>query len=143
MSIKNHLKTAALGLVLSLAASGAFADVVAIVSAKSATASLTADEVANIFLGKSATFPRGGAAVPLDQSESSPQRDEFYNKTARKSAAQLKAYWSKIIFTGKGQPPQELPGNNEVKKAVAADPTAIGYIDKSALDSSVKVVLLP
>jgi hypothetical protein len=28
-----------------------------------------------------------------------------------------------------------------VKKAVAADPKAIGYIDKSAVDDTVKVIL--
>ena len=67
-------------------------------------------------------------------------RDDFYNKVTGKSAAQMKAYWSKIIFTGKGQPPKEVADNAAVKKLVADSPSAIGYIDKSALDSSVKAV---
>jgi len=45
------------------------------------------------------------------------------------------------VFTGKGQPPIMLPNAAEVKKAVATDPKAIGYIEKSAVDASVKVVL--
>ena len=45
------------------------------------------------------------------------------------------------MFTGKGTPPKEYAGNAEVKKAVAADPKAIGYIDKSAVDDTVKVIL--
>jgi ABC-type phosphate transport system substrate-binding protein len=44
------------------------------------------------------------------------------------------------VFTGKATPPKELPSSAEVVKAVSADPNAIGYIDKSAVDGSVKVV---
>jgi len=35
-------------------------------------------------------------------------RDDFYNKVTGKSAAQMKAYWSKIIFTGKANHPRKL-----------------------------------
>ena len=45
-----------------------------------------------------------------------------------------------IIFTGKGQPPKEVPNTAEVKKLVSGNPNTIGYIEKSAVDSSVKVV---
>ena len=39
-------------------------------------------------------------------------------------------------LTGKATAPKEAAGNAEVKKAVAADPKAIGYIDKSAVDAT-------
>ncbi|SFU63084.1 hypothetical protein SAMN05216552_1006117 [Pseudoduganella namucuonensis] len=35
----------------------------------------------------------------------------------------------------------EYKSNAEIKKAVADDPKAIGYIDKSAVDDTVKVIL--
>jgi len=44
------------------------------------------------------------------------------------------------VFSGKSQPPKELPDASAVKKAVASDPKAVGYIDKSAVDASVKVL---
>ncbi|MGL5985396.1 MAG: phosphate ABC transporter substrate-binding protein [Burkholderiales bacterium] len=119
----------------------AFADVVVVVSAKSPVGNLTAEQVSQLFLGKTSTFPGGAQAMPIDQAEGQPPRDEFYTKITGKSAAQVKAYWSKIIFTGKGQPPRELPNTAEVKKMVSANPNTIGYIEKSAVDSSVKVVL--
>jgi ABC-type phosphate transport system substrate-binding protein len=119
------------------------ADVVVVVSAKSAVGSLTADEVSQLFLGKIGTFPSGSLAVPIDQSEGTPARGEFYTKVTGKDAAQVKAYWSKLVFTGKGQPPKEVPGNAEVKKLVADNPNMIGYIDKSAADGSVKIILAP
>ncbi len=45
------------------------------------------------------------------------------------------------MFAGKATPPKEYRSNAEVKKVVAADPKAIGYIDKSAVDDSVQVIL--
>lgn len=138
MKLKHTLIASALG----LAAMSVQAEVVVVVGAKSAVGSLSSDQVSQLFLGKAATFPSGGQAVPVDQTESA-SRDEFYTKVTGKDAAQVKAYWSKIIFTGKGQPPKEVPGNADVKKLVADNPNMIGYIDKSAVDGSVKVILSP
>lgn len=111
----------------------AHADVVVVVSAKSSTTTMTADEISQIYLGKSK------AMKPVETS-GSPIRSQFYSKVAGKDEAQVKAIWSKLVFTGKATAPKELPSSAEVVKAVAADPNAIGYIDKSAVDSTVKVV---
>ena len=116
------------------------ADVVVVVSAKSPVGNLTSEQVSQLFLGKASTFPGGAQAMPIDQAEGQPPRDEFYTKVTGKSAAQVKAYWSKIIFTGKGQPPKEVPNTAEVKKLVSGNPNTIGYIEKTAVDSSVKIV---
>jgi ABC-type phosphate transport system substrate-binding protein len=45
------------------------------------------------------------------------------------------------VFTGKATPPKALPSSADVVKAVAADPNAIGYVEKAAVDDTVKVVL--
>lgn len=125
------------------AAPSANADVVVVVSAKSATGTLTAEEVSQIFLAKTKTFPGGELAVPLDQSDGAAERTEFYSKVTRKTAAQLNAYRSNLLFSGKGQAPKEVAGNASVKKLIADNPNMIGYIDKGAVDASVKVVLTP
>jgi ABC-type phosphate transport system substrate-binding protein len=119
------------------------AEVVVVVSSKSNITRLTAEQTTKIFLGKVVTFPNGVTAYPLDQPEGSAVRDEFYAKVARKNASQLTAYWAKIIFTGDGRPPKTLADNLAVRKAVAASPNAIGYIDKSVVNRSVRVVLVP
>lgn len=110
------------------------ADVVVIVSAKSTATTMTPEEISQIYLGKST------AMKPVDNAAQSPTRSQFYTKVAGKDDAQVKAIWSKLVFTGKATPPKALPSNAEVVKAVAADPNAIGYIDKAAADSSVKIV---
>jgi ABC-type phosphate transport system substrate-binding protein len=132
-----------IGLGFGLGARPATAGVVAVVSARNPVSALSKNQVVDIFLGRASRFPDGSAAVPVDQAEGSPARDEFYLEFAGKSPAQLKAHWSKIIFTGRGQPPKEVGNGAEVKKRVAESPTAIGYLEESQVDSSVKVVLTP
>ncbi len=98
---------------------------------------LTSEQVSNIYLGKSSDL------IGVDLPDGNPLRDVVYQKVTGKDAAQVKAYWAKLVFTGKAQPLKELSSDAEVKKFVAANPNAIGYIDKAAVDSSVKVVLTP
>jgi ABC-type phosphate transport system substrate-binding protein len=111
------------------------AETVVIVSAKNPATRMFSEQAAQFFLGKSTMF------TPVDQADGSAIRNEFYKKVADKDAAQVKAIWSKLIFTGKAQAPKEFKTSAEVKKAVADDPKAIGYIDKSAVDDTVKVIL--
>ncbi len=117
-------------------------ELLVIVSANNPTHSLQAQQVADIFLGQSARFPDGSEARAIDQGVGSVIRDNFYGQVTSKSPALVKAYWTKMIFTGRGQPPKEVNGSLAIRKLVAENPNMIGYIDKSALDSSVKVVLV-
>ena len=125
-------------LAMGLNACEAAAEVVAVVSAKSPVTALTKNQIADIFLGKNNRFPDGSTAVPVDQTEGSAERDEFYLRISGKSSAQIKAYWSRLIFTGRGQPPQEVSNGTEVKKLVIRNPGTIGYIDSKLVDDSVK-----
>jgi len=127
--IKTSLAAAALLLALP-----AMAEVVVVVNPKAAESSMTKDQVAQFFLGKSS------AMTPVDQPESAPVHAEFYKKVTDKEASQVKALWSKLVFTGKATMPKEASDSAAVKKMVASDPKAIGYIEKSAVDASVKVI---
>jgi ABC-type phosphate transport system substrate-binding protein len=125
-----------------LSASATMADTVAVVSSKSAITTLSKAQLTDIFLGKTNRFPNGTPAVPIDQAEGSSARDEFYEKIAEKSAAQVKAHWSKIIFTGRGQPPKTVPDSIALRKLVCDNPAAIGYLDAKLVDDTLKVVTL-
>jgi ABC-type phosphate transport system substrate-binding protein len=131
----NKLISALLLSVLGAAALPASAEIVVIVSQKNPATRMFSEQASQFFLGKSNLF------TPVDQADGSAIRNEFYHKVADKDAAQVKALWSKLVFTGKATPPKEYANSAEVKKAVAADPKAIGYIDKSAVDDTVKVIL--
>jgi ABC-type phosphate transport system substrate-binding protein len=128
-------------LLLAMAGRSAAADLVVIVSARSQVAALRPEQVAAIFLGQAARFPDGVEAVPLDLPLGSKLRDEFYERVANKTPALLKAHWSKMVFTGRGQPPGEVMDSSAVRRRVADNPELIGYIERSALDASVRPVL--
>ena len=125
---------------LGLAANAAAQDVVAVVSAKSPVKELSAGQVADIFLGKTTRFPDGSPAMPIDLQEESAARERFYAQYTGKSPAQVKAHWSKIIFTGRGQPPVQAASPEQARKMIADNPNAIGYIDNRLVDSSVRVL---
>jgi len=124
--------TVVLAATLMLAAA-AQADVVVIGNLAAPT--MSKDEVSQFFLGKNQSMK------PVDRSSSDPIKAQFYQKLSGQDLSQVKATWSRLVFTGKASAPKELPDAAAVKKAVAADPKAIGYIDKSEVDATVKVLL--
>ncbi|CAN7547367.1 hypothetical protein LJR289_003807 [Pseudoduganella sp. LjRoot289] len=134
-SLTRKMLPALLPALMLSAAPRAMAETVVIVNKANPATRMFSEQASQFFLGKSTMF------TPVDQAEGSAIRNEFYQKVADKDAAQVKALWSKLVFTGKATPPKELKGNADVKKAVADDPKAIGYIDKSAVDDTVKVIL--
>lgn len=122
-----------------LATSVASAEVVVIVNAASPISSASADDVAQIFLGKRSDIA-GNDLTAVDQSEGSASRTVFYDKVVEKSPSQLNAYWSRLIFTGKGSPPRQVGSDAEVAEAVLEDEEAIGYVDSTAVVDGVKVI---
>lgn len=140
--MKNIIGLYALGLCLSLAGAAARAEVVAVVSSSNPVTALSAGEIADIFMGKTSRFPDGRAAIPIDHAPSSPERNEFYTRFARKSAAEMKMHWAKLIFTGRGQPPRELPDAGAVKTLLMQNPAAISYLDHSQVDETLTVLEL-
>jgi len=80
--------------------------------------------------------PQRTAVLQVMQAEGSSTRDEFYAGFTGKSGAQIKAHWLKIAFTDRGQRPKDVSNSIEVKKLVAENPNAIGYIEQKTVDES-------
>lgn len=95
--------------------------------------------IVRIYQGKVKSLPSGGEIMPLNQPSESSAASSFYDKVLNKSASQMKAYWSKMLFTGKGQPPTEVADDKAVIERVANDPKFIGYIEGEP-GSDVKVI---
>jgi ABC-type phosphate transport system substrate-binding protein len=118
----------------------AAAEMVVIVSSKNANSALNMDQTEKLFLGKINAFPDGSTAIPMDLPKGT-ERDTFYSNVTGKNSSQLKAYWSKQVFTGSGQPPKETESSQEMVNLVGKNPNLLGYIDKAAVNSSVKILL--
>lgn len=116
------------------------AGVVVVVGASSSVQALSADQAKHIYLGKTSTFPDGQEAIPIEQPEGAPARHLFHSKVTGKDPSQLNAYWSKLMFTGKGQPPRQIDPD-KVRGLLAANPNLIGYLDREHADSSVRILL--
>jgi len=113
---------------------------VSIVVHPSNSSSFDKSTIKRIFLGKSKSFSNGRTAILLSVSPKDPATEEFNKKVIGKSSNQVNAYWSKMIFTGKGTPPQEMISTSEIISAISANPDAIGYMDASAVTDAVKVI---
>ena len=111
------------------------AEIVVIVNPKNQASRMFSEQAAQFFIGKSTLF------TPVEFNDGSAVRNEFYSKVLGKDSAQVKAIWTKLVFTGKGTAPKEYASAAEVKKAVAGDVSAIGYLEKSQVDDTVKVIL--
>ncbi|PHN88939.1 phosphate ABC transporter substrate-binding protein [Pseudoalteromonas sp. 3D05] len=115
------------------------AEVVVIVH-PSNSSSFDQSEISKFFLGKAKSFSDGNQAVPINQEDSSTVRKEFDSNVLSKSGSQLKAYWSKLIFTGKGSPPKEVSNDADVIDLISKNPSMIGYVDAASLNDTVKSV---
>jgi len=133
------MKKYTLAMTLFLFSATTLAEVAVIVHPSNGNA-IDAALIKKIFTGKSKSFTDGSKVGPVSQSASSDVTAEFNKKALKKSSSQLKAYWSKLVFTGKGTPPKELGNDAAVLKHVASTPNAIGFITAGSEDSSVKVV---
>lgn len=126
-------------LAISLATVNVMAEISVIVNPANGAA-VTADEVKRIFLGKSKKFSDGNSAVPINLNSSNAVRGTFDDSALGKTTNQTKAYWSKLVFSGKGNPPKEVDSEAEVIELISKNPSLIGYVDSSKVTGDVKVV---
>ena len=96
--------------------------------------------VKRIYLGKSKAFPDGSRAIPLTFETGNGLRDIFNKDVLGKSESQYSAFWSKLVFTGRGTPPEMISNEDEMLTLVATNPNTIGFIDESKVGGSVKIV---
>jgi ABC-type phosphate transport system substrate-binding protein len=97
--------------------------------------------VAKIYQGDSRTWPNGGSIAALDLPEDNSSRSDFDAAIVGKGQGALKSLWAQNVFTGKALPPKTAASDEDVKKAVAANKNAIGYIQSGSADDTVKVVV--
>lgn len=130
-------KVILIALVLGLATQAVAADFVVITHPGNSQSSISQQDLKNVYLGKKSRWDDGSSVAVFAQ-KSGDLTDSFISQAVNKTSQQYFIYWRKIVFTGKGTPPMEMGDDSQVKAAVASKPGAIGYINASALDGSVK-----
>lgn len=113
---------------------------VAVIAHPSVSESASSEDLSRVFLGKRKALESGYKVIPLNLKEGSTARDEFNDKVLGKSESQLKSYWSKLIFTGKGQPPKEMDSESELVELIKSNPNMIGYVNAASIPEGVSVL---
>lgn len=127
--------------VLGVGGSGAAEPFVVIVNAANPKSTMGVEELSDAFLKKMQRWPQGDEVMPVDLTEESKIRESFSRLALQKSTAAVKAYWQKMIFSGREVPPPEKASGAEVVVYVRSNRGAIGYVAADTpLGSGVKVV---
>lgn len=101
---------------------------------------LSPDEVAQIYLRRKRFWDDGTTIVPLNLPSQAPLRLRFSRLVLNQTEPRLADYWNRLYFDGI-LPPATLASTEAVRRYVASDPNAIGYVPVSEVDGSVRVVL--
>jgi ABC-type phosphate transport system substrate-binding protein len=124
-----------------LLATAARAGDFAVIVNKDNASPIDKEMVAKIYSGDLKSWMDGAPVMPIDLPDSNPARASFSTELLGKTVANLKALWAQMIFSGKALPPKQVATDDDVKKLVATNKGAIGYIKPSSVDDSVKAVL--
>jgi ABC-type phosphate transport system substrate-binding protein len=103
-------------------------------------ARLSVAEVAQIYLKQRRFWSDGELIVPVNRDSGSAARELFVRRVFGASARQHPFYWNQRYFQGV-LPPATLASDEAVKRFVAGERLAIGYVHPSVVDASVRVVL--
>lgn len=117
----------------------ASAQISVIVSA-SQSKTLTESQIAEIFAGASTTWP-DGTKVQIVENGDAVLTQKFFAKVVKKPTALVRSQWTKLALSGQGAAPKKGADAAAVKDLVKKSPGAIGYINTSDLDDSVKELL--
>lgn len=98
--------------------------------------------VRDAFLKKAASWGAGTTIRPVDLGKQFPARQRFTREVLNKTPAQLRAYWSQLIFSGKAVPPPELESEAAMIAYVLRNHGAMGYLPLTADPQGAAVVRL-
>lgn len=136
------LLLAIVSIFISFAVGAETSDFKIVINEANATPPLSRALIAKIFLKKSTRWDSWNSKeriIPVDQTEKSAVRESFSRSVHDKSVAAIKAYWQRMIFSGREAPPSEEGSDAAVLAFVAKNKGAIGYVSKgTALVAGVK-----
>lgn len=118
----------------------AIAQIVIVSGAQSPLPELTRAQAEQFYLGRAHSLP-DGLAVTLADLPAGPLRDQFYQQLTGKNPGQIRAHWSRMVFTGRALPPQEAADIAQLRQWLAARPNLIGYLPAAEADARVRILL--
>jgi len=115
-------------------------ELLVVVHKSNPTNELNKTQLIDLYMGKYVAFPNGEIAKPIDIAQGEDVKQVFYKHLVGLSLARVNAYWSRLRFSGRVQPPLELETEQQVIDYLASHHNAIGYISERNLTKNLKVV---
>lgn len=123
-------------------AQGQGQQIVIIVNKANNANDLRLDAIRNMFLGDKTSWPDGKHVAVLMRQGGQADRQVILKQIYKMGEAEYNKYFMQAVFTGRiSAPPKEVASAAEMKRMVAENPAAIGYLRKDDADDSVKAVL--
>ena len=113
-------------------------DIVVVISNDLAVSELSKAQIKRLFLAKSSQIDN--IRVKIVELENTSYKEHFYKEVSGKSKAQLRSYWTTLIYTGKAQPPRQLENMQELLKRMREDKKIITYLPVSKITKDMKVL---
>jgi len=143
---KSKISLAALIILGTVMAAGyarsAFAEVAVVVNKANPATTVTKGALGRYFLKKTTMWDTDIKIAPVDLPATDPVREEFSRTILGRTPRGVESHWISQSLLGGKSAPEVVNNSTLVKKYVAADPGAIGYINISDLDDSVKRVVV-
>ncbi len=115
------------------------AELYIVTGVRSSITSLSRTDAEALFLGYAPLYNDRRGSTLVD-APPGPVREELYQKLTGRTPAQINAHWSRLVFTGKGMPPQEARSVADAKEIIASGVNVIGYVTKNELSNSLRVL---
>ncbi len=99
---------------------------------------LDAPTIERLFLLK--TNHLGTIRIKVVELKHETIKSHFYAQISGKSLTQLRAYWTKLIFTGKAQPPKQLEDIDALRAMLKTGQNIVTYLPLEQVDASMQVL---
>lgn len=121
----------------------AYADILIITNKDVPETRLTQKQIQEIFLGKRVQW-KDNSKIRFVTIKESIIHGMFLKQYLKKSGSKWKAYWRRMVFTGRGVPPKVINTEAEIIAYVAKTKGAIGYVSSQKIsdgnENTVKII---
>ncbi len=115
------------------------ADIAVIVSVAAQVTNTSPASIRDVFLDRVHTFDNNVAVIPVNNRS---LMKYFYLRVADRNQNEMESYWSKLLFTGRGEPPTALEDDSLVVKIIENNPNMVGYVNSASIKDDTKVKVL-
>ncbi len=119
----------------------ASAEELVLITHRDSDLSVSADHLKRLYFGKISSLPNGRKVTVLVYARDDEQFQEFTRKYLRRTSQQLRSFWAKQLFTGRGNMPTHVESIEEMISLVSSSDEYVGYIPISFLPESVRVLI--